>query len=122
MASRKRKPDSPQIGLTFACPSLPVVVPTSPEPIPIAPSSLLEQPADLDLNTFDDYDDSITHNDVPRLSLVDSPRKVSIIVEAVGERFEVSRLRDSGTTVACIFYTREELEEFIERAQAALEI
>jgi hypothetical protein len=78
--------------------------------------------AGTNLDDFDDYDDAAMHDDVPRLRLVDPPREVSIIVEAVGEGFEVCRLRDNGTTCAAVMYTRKELEELIARAQSALEM
>jgi hypothetical protein len=77
---------------------------------------------DIDLDSFDDYDDQATHEDVPRLRLADPPREVSIIVEAVGDGFEVCRLRDNGTTVASVMYTRKELEELAGRISAALEV
>ncbi len=79
--------------------------------------------ADLDLESFDDYDDAETVEGVPRLHLVDPPREApTVIVEAVGDVFEVSRLRDNGTTVACVMWTRKELEELQRRITAALEM
>jgi hypothetical protein len=46
-----------------------------------------------------------------------------VIVEVIGDgRYEVSRLRDNGTTVACVMWTRDELEELISRVRAALEM
>jgi hypothetical protein len=77
----------------------------------------------LDLESFDDYDDSAIVDDVPRLHLVDPPRDApTVIVEIVGDVFEVSRLRDNGTTVACVMWTRTELEELQRRIVAALEM
>ena len=58
------------------------------------------------------------------LRLVPSPKalEADIIVEKVDENiFEVSSLRAHGTTVAAVFYTREQLELLIKRAKAALE-
>lgn len=79
--------------------------------------------ADLDLESFDDYDDGAVVDSVPRLHLVDPPApSPRVIVEAVGEVFEVSRLRDGGTTVACVMWTRSELEELQRRITAALEM
>ncbi len=79
--------------------------------------------ADLDLDSFDDYDDAQHVEGVPRLRLVDPPKpSPRVIVEAVGEGFEVSRLRDNGSTVACVSWTRSELEELRGRIRAALEM
>ncbi len=73
--------------------------------------------ADLDLESFDDYDDAT------RLRLLDPPREVpTVIVEAVGEMYEVSRLRDNGTSSCCVMYSRKELEELKLRIEAALEM
>ena len=69
------------------------------------------------VEALDDYDDR------SHLHLVDPPRPApTVIVEAVGENFEVSRLRDNGTTVACVMWTRAELEELRRRIDAALEM
>jgi hypothetical protein len=66
---------------------------------------------------LDDYDDE------RHLHLVDPlPPAPNVIVEAVGGGFEVSRLRDNGSTVACVMWTRTELLELIARAQAALKV
>lgn len=136
MASRKRKPDSNQIGLgiplTFSAPS------TSPareapndspqgeerEDVRVMLSPTNDSCAeDLELDELDDYDDGAMHDDVPRLRLADPPRDAPrVIVESVGSMFEVSRLRDNGTTVACVMWTRGELEELQRRIAAALEI
>ncbi len=78
--------------------------------------------ADLDLDSFDDYDDYETIDDVPRLRLVDPPKDAPrVIVEATEYGYQVSRLRDNGTTVACVSWTRSELQELIMRAKSALE-
>lgn len=143
MASRKAKPPSPQLGLGLSLPSSDETTETpppkvedggrlSPSPSPASvhqwttPDSAASVPpvADsLDLDSFDDYDDSAIINETPRLRLVDPPAPIpSIIVEVVGDRYEVSRLRDNGTTVACVMYTRAELEELARRIQAALEM
>lgn len=46
-----------------------------------------------------------------------------VIVEPISDgRFVVSLLRDHGTTVAAVRYTRSQLEMFIRRATAALEV
>jgi hypothetical protein len=75
-------------------------------------AEMAEGPADLD-----DYDDE------RHLHLVDPlPPAPNVIVEAVGGGFEVSRLRDNGSTVACVMWTRTELLELIARAQAALKV
>ena len=71
----------------------------------------------MPVEDFDDYDDA------PHLHLVDPPPVMPVvIVEAVGENFEVSRLRDNGSTVACVMWTRPELEELRRRIDAALEM
>ena len=92
---------------------------------PVAQSTREPAPttADPDLESFDDYDDAETIDGVPRLHLVDPPRDApTVIVEAVGDVFEVSRLRDNGTTVACVMWTRTELDELQRRIVAALEM
>ncbi len=95
----------------------------SPEPLSAgSPLASHHDAADLDLESFDDYDDAATVGEVPRLRLLDPPRDApTVIVEAVGDVFEVSRLRDNGTTVACVMWTRKELEELQRRIVAALE-
>lgn len=75
-----------------------------------------------DPESFDDYDDSENIGNVPRLRLVDPDRKVGVLVEALASGFWVSRLRNDGTTVASVHWTREELSELVSRAQAALEM
>lgn len=85
----------------------------APEPPPVV----------VDIESFDDYDDTDEVDGVSRLYLVDAPRKApTVIVEAVGAAFEVSRLRDGGTTVASVMWTREELKELVARIRAALEM
>jgi len=37
--------------------------------------------------------------------------KVSVAVSQVGDYFTIARLRDDGSTVACVWYTRAELTE-----------
>lgn len=97
--------------------------PPSNDPVFRPGSEALGAAADLDLESFDDYDDAASVDGIPKLRLVDPPAPMpSVIVELVGERYEVSRLRENGTTVACVMYTRTELEELIRRAQAALEM
>lgn len=81
------------------------------------------------LEDFDDYDElEEVEPGIPRLRLVDPlapmPR---VIVELVdegpkGQTFEVSRLRSNGNTVASVMWTRDELEELIDRVRAALEV
>lgn len=80
--------------------------------------------ADLDLEAFDDYDEQAAIEGVPRLRLVDPPAPMPrVIVEVIGEDiYEVSRLRDNGTTVACVRWTKDELTELIGRVRAALEV
>ncbi len=105
MASRKKKENPDQTG--FALPEV------KPPPVPF-----VEVPVSFDLDELDDYP-----HDETRLRLVDPPAPMPrVIVEAVGQRFEVSRLRDNGTTVANVSWTRDELEELIRRASAALEV
>lgn len=62
----------------------------------------------------------------PKLRVVPPPAPLpesEVIVEQLADgRFEVSLLRDHGTTCAAVFYTRSQLEQLIARAQAALEI
>lgn len=60
----------------------------------------------------------------PKLRLIPSPKtlEADVIVEKVDDSvFEISLLREHGTTVAAVFYTREQLELLIKRAKAALE-
>ena len=77
----------------------------------------VEGPDPEAVDALDDYDDRA------HLHLVDPPRPApTVIVEAVGENFEVSRLRDTGSTVACVMWTRPELEELRRRIDAALEM
>lgn len=148
MASRKREPSLPQSNLSFRGPSLspsPAAIPQPIHPPPRHPPSVsvtdLRTATDLGrvseasalaaitpvvapneagtfvLEELDDYDDA------PKLHLVDPPRQVSVIVECLSaDRFEVSRLRDNGTTVAAVMYSRKELIELVNRAQAALEM
>ena len=115
MAYRKRDDHIPQIHLSFRGPSLSPSPAAIPQPIPSPPMypppvsvTDLRTARDVDLEVLDDYDDA------PKLHLADPPRQVSIIVECLsGDRFEVSRLRDSGTTVAAVMYTRKELIELV---------
>lgn len=105
MASRKKAPNPNQIG--FALPE------KAPPPAPF-----VEVPTSFDLDELDDYSEDAT-----RLRLVDPPSPMpKVIVEAVGKHFEVSRLRDNGTTVACVSWTREEILELAGRIKAALEV
>ncbi len=151
MTSRKQKPPSAQLGLGILPSTTSLAPPQAPLehlkndaavdggiPKPSRDPSLPPSPAGtprgtfpekvsvaagLDLESFDDYDDSAKHDDVPRLRLVDPPAPIPrVIVELVGEVFEVSRLRDNGTTVACVMWTRDELLELVRRAQSALEM
>lgn len=119
-----RKPKPPSRGLSL--PSHESSVPGQTTMGHVSAGSPLRpeiEAAVLDLETFDDYDDAASVDGVPRLRLVDPPSKMpNVIVEAVGDVFEVSRLRDNGSTVACVMWTRTELEELIRRAQAALEM
>ncbi len=114
MASRKRPPAN-QTGLDLNTPPMVLTV----------PATSIDRPGsdpDIDLNSFDDYDDTGLIDGTPRLRLVDPPREApTVIVEAVGDGFEVSRLRDNGSTVACVMWTRKELEELARRITAALE-
>lgn len=120
MASKKKTPTTDQLGLSL--PAKPLAAP------PVAASSVT--PADLDrgekvnLDDFDDYDDDVHEGEVPRLRLVDPPRPMPrVVVELIGaDRFEVSRLRDNGTTVASVMWTRDELAELITRAASALKM
>jgi hypothetical protein len=76
------------------------------------PVAAPEPTEDVDL---DDYDDAQhAHAVDPTLP---AP---SVLVEAVGDGFEVARMRDDGTTVACVIYTRAELVKLMSRCQAAL--
>lgn len=115
--ARKPRPPSPQLGLSL--PATPLA--TAPPVASSAPPADLGR-ADVDVDDFDDYDDH--SGDAPRLRLVDPPGPVPrVIVEALDDgRYEVSRLRDNGTTVASVMWTRDELAELIERARAALEM
>ncbi len=125
--ARKAKPPSPQLGLTLGPsrgPSLPIQASSGVVPAVLAPEPKpFNESADLDLDSFDDYDDSETVDNVARLRLADPPKAAPrVIVEATEYGYEVSRLRHNGTTVACVSWTRSELEELIMRATSALEI
>ncbi len=120
MAGRKKRPPETSERLSFG-PSLPL------PDVPLSSSALgskgaLElEAADLgrieaEAESLDDYEDP------PGPVLVDPPRRINVIVEAVRDGFEVSRLRDGGTTVACVFYSKDELRELIGRATTALEL
>ena len=86
-------------------------------PPPPPPAVALGEADLAPVHDLDDYDDGA------HLHLVDPPRPApTVIVEAVGENFEVSRLRDNGSTVACVIWTRPELEELQRRIVAALEM
>jgi hypothetical protein len=139
----RKKPPSPQSTL-FAAPLLaPKPNPDSGLDLPsaqaVAPLSPREATPSIptadpgldsgDLDELDDYDDTCPGcidaagaEPVPRLRLLDPPRTVSVIVEATESGFAVSRLRHNGTTSATVMWTREELKEFVGRAQAALEV
>lgn len=105
MASRKKIPNPNQIGLVIPDPT--------PSPVPF-----VEVSVPVDLESFDDYTEDAT-----RLRLVDpSAPMPRVIVEAVGKSFHVSRLRDNGTTVATVVWSREELQELLRRGYAALEM
>lgn len=132
MATRKRKAESQQIGLGLG-PSLPVsasitsTVHLNPSQMPEVGARETERLGPTltaeDLDELDDYDDDAMHDDVPRIRLADPPRaSPRVIVEMVGESFEVSRLRNSGTTVASVTWTRSEIEELQLRIAAALEM
>jgi hypothetical protein len=117
--ARKRRPDL-QLGLSLPAAPLPAVA--TPAVASSGSPADLGQAAKVDVEDFDDYDDH--SGDTPRLRLVDPPASCPrVIVEVIGEgRYEVSRLRDNGTTVASVTWTREELEELIDRVRAALEV
>ena len=105
MASEKKRPDPNQIGFDISDPMPPSV-------------PFVEVPTSVDLDTFDDYSEDAT-----RIDLADPPAPMpTVIVEVVGRSFHVSRLRDNGTTVATVVWTRSELEELLRRGYAALEM
>ncbi len=112
------------LGLALPPTSSPVSAPANPNRLPedtVVDGGMKPSPEELE--DFDDYDDGAIVDEAPKLRLLDPPRDApSVIVEAVGDVFEVSRLRDNGTTVACVMWTRKELEELIRRAQSALEM
>jgi hypothetical protein len=61
----------------------------------------------------------------PKLRIVPSPKtpESDVIVEALDDgRFVVSLLRDHGTTIASVRYTRAQLEMLVRRGGAALEV
>lgn len=123
MASRKRK-ESPQLG--FNLPTSLAVPPTA-SSASVDSSQAEAAPIEIvDLEEYDDYDDH--SGDAPKLRLVDPPAPMPrVIVELVGsgpkgDTFEVSRLRSNGNTVASVMWTRDELQELIERASAALKL
>jgi hypothetical protein len=62
---------------------------------------------------LDDYDDA-AHVADP------TPPVPHVIVEAAGDSFEVARMRDDGTTVARVTWTRDELTELMGRCRAVL--
>jgi hypothetical protein len=121
--ARKAKPLSPQLGLSLPSATSPIDLLPQDRTDAIVSTADLGQADLVDVEAFDDYDESIEIDGAPRLRLVDPPREApTVIVEAVGNHFEVSRLRERGTTVATVTWTRKELEELIGRAQAALEM
>jgi hypothetical protein len=136
MASKKKQAPSAQLGLgALMSTQPPASAPMNPNhlpegaavdmraPVPSPPATPPTTPSDVDLESFDDYDDAASVNGIPRLRLVDPPRDApTVIVEAVGDKFEVCRLRDNGTTSACVIWTRKELEELQRRIAAALEM
>jgi hypothetical protein len=85
--------------------------------VPAEPTSRAELPLVLD---------DVPAPEKPRLRVVPPPAPVpesEVIVEQTSDgRFEVSLLRNHGTTVAAVFYTRAQLEQLIARAGAALEV
>ncbi len=122
--ARKNKPESAQMGLGLPGPSLPtsVGIGHALDLVAEEPRTIVES-AGLDLESFDDYDETKPVDSVPLIRLVDPPLPFPrVIVECVGDIFEVSRLRDDGTTVACVMWTREELQELQRRISAALEM
>ncbi len=111
--ARKTAP-SPQLGLGLSVPKV-----KEPEPIELEEDDSFDDDPEL-------MHDPI-HVDIPvarpahSFRIVHTPRSSpSVIVEAVGDRFEVSRLRDNGSTVACVVWTKSELEELRIRIDAAL--
>lgn len=116
------------MGLGLSLPSTPSPAPALPTSEPVATrigvdGRLRPSLVPVDLESFDDYDDAAHVDGVPRLRLADPPRDApTVIVEAVGECFEVCRLRDNGTTSAAVMYTRKELTELAARIAAALEM
>lgn len=110
--SRKKKPDTgpslfgeavtAPVVRAYEPPKAIAPVPVEPAPTPVPPQA---EPS------------------APRLRLVPPPEKDIIIVEALDDgMFWISRLRESGTTVAAVRYTRAELDELRRRIDAALEV
>ncbi len=114
MASRKKKAESLSLGLSLPTPSISEAT-SLPDVAAVADSDRA-----VDLETFDDYDDAVQVEGVPRLRLVDPPREERVIVESIGGEFEVSRIRGT-SCFARVMWTREELVELVSRATAALE-
>jgi hypothetical protein len=103
------------MGLSLpVCPSEPAANVSKTDPDP---------PAGLDaseLFNVDELDDYVEEGG--RLELVDPPRLYHVIVEACGDHFWVSRLRDNGSTSAMVRWTRDELLELQARIAGALEM
>ena len=78
-----------------------------PAPAPAAP---------VDAEGSDDLDD---YDDAARVA-DPTPPAPHVIVEMASGGYCLARMRDDGTTVARVFYTRAELVELMARCRAAL--
>lgn len=117
MASKKKEAVTRAETMSLFAPA--AVAPVArPEPDPVSapepePTSLAEDPPAVE---------DATH--APKLRIVPSLATIAeseVIVEKVRDVYEVSLLR-RGNTTAAVFYTREQLEQLIERAKGALEV
>lgn len=113
MATRKRTPQG--TGSLFA--SMP---PAKPLPKPEAMHGYADQFGGEDFPS----DTSVVEE--RKLRIVPPPATTpesEVIIEPTGDgRYVVSLLRDHGTTVACVKYTRAQLEMLLRRIPAALEV
>lgn len=122
MASKKKKTESLSLGLALPASGTGATNPTGPPSLTDGKERQAESVQAVDLESFDDYDDSVSHEDVPKLRLVDPPKLVGVIVEATDKGYWVSKITHNGTCWSQSYWSKSELLELINRAQSALEV